>query len=392
MARLRGMTWNHPRGIASILGATEAFTRQHPEVSVEWAARSLREFEDVPVVELAQRYDVIAIDHPFVGQAAATRALLPLDEVLPAAVLRDQQENSVGPSAASYVLDGHQWALAMDAAAQVSAYRPDLVTTPPPRTWDEAFSLLSALPDGVVAELPANPTHLWSSFVSLCHHAATPEQAAVGTDGRPGWWPDAGIDADVAALAFDRLYRLLELVDPVSLTRDPITTLDAMAGGAPIGYVPLVFGYSNYARAGHAAKVIRFADAPSPTPEPAGTMIGGVGLAISAACTDVAAAAALTEWVTSAECQTGVYLGAGGQPAHRSAWTDPYANELTHGFFTDTLATLDASFLRGRSPGYPLFQRRAGELLHELVTRREPTTHVVAAIAQLWREQCGAAS
>lgn len=391
MPHLRGMTWSHPRGAASVRAAAEEFGRAHPGVTVEWAARSLQEFEDVPVAEMAERFDLIAVDHPFVGEAAASRALLPVDEVLSPEVLR-AQEQTVGPSAASYRWDGHQWALAMDAAAQVSAYRPDLIPGPKPRTWDEVFALLDALPAGVVAELPANPTHLFASFVSLCHHLAPSELTGPGPQGRPAWWAEGGIDLDVATSALGLLTTLLERVDPISLKRDPITSLDAMAAGAPIAYLPLVFGYSNYARPGYAQRLVRFADAPSPGPEPAGTMLGGVGLALSARCADVPAAAALAGWIVSARCQTGTFLRSGGQPAHRDAWTDPGANELTSGFFTDTRRTLDAAFLRGRAPGYPLFQRRAGELLHERVVRREPAAGTATALAELWRGLCGPAS
>ncbi|GAA5009328.1 ABC transporter substrate-binding protein [Actinopolymorpha pittospori] len=386
MPHLRGMTWSHPRGSASVHAATAAFTAVHPEVTVEWAARSLQEFEDVPVVELARRFDLIAIDHPFVGQAAATGALLPLDEVLPAETLAEQERNSVGPSYRSYAMAGHQWALPMDAAAQVSAYRPDLLQAPLPRTWDEAHALLASLPAGVVAESPANPTHLWSTFISLCHHVATEANlTADGVGGRPRWWPRTGIDPSIAVAALERVYQLLHRVDPVSLTRDPIQTLDAMAAGAPIGYVPLVFGYSNYARDGHGRHLLRFADAPYPGPTPVGTMTGGVGLAVSAQCADPGAAVDVAAWIVSEACQRGTYLHAGGQPGHRRAWTDPSANDLTHGFFADTLATLDASFLRARDAGYPRYQQRAGELLHERVRRQEPPAAIGKELLDLWQ-------
>ena len=65
------------------------------------------------------------------------RGLLPLDELLPPAAIRDQAENTVGPSYESYLADGHLWAMAIDAACQVSSYRADLLDDQPPRTWDE---------------------------------------------------------------------------------------------------------------------------------------------------------------------------------------------------------------------------------------------------------------
>ncbi|GAA3520128.1 extracellular solute-binding protein [Actinocatenispora rupis] len=379
MSTLRGMTWNHRRGLAPLVAATERYG-----AAIDWDARSLREFEDVPVAELAARYDLIAVDHPFMGQAAASGEFLALDEVLPADVLAEQAAGSVGPSFRSYAWQGHQWALPMDAAAQVSAYRPDLVDAPP-RSWAEAVELLRALPAGTVGKLPANPTHLWASFLTLCHHEAGAARTGAGPDGRPAWWPADGIEPDVAAAAVGALYRLLDLVDPGSLAQDPIQVLDEMASGAPVAYAPLVFGYSNYARDGYGDHLVRFADAPGPDGVPVGTMLGGVGLAISARCADPAAAVRFAAAVVAPDFQADGYAGAGGQPGHRRAWTDPAVNRLTHGFFADTLSTVDASFLRARDTGYPAYQADAGDLLHDLVRRRESPAAVVAALTDRWR-------
>lgn len=387
VTELVGMTWNHPRGVAPLLAATRRAAAAEPGLRIRWEARSLREFEDVPVAELAARYDLIAVDHPFVGQAAESGAVIPLDEVLPAEELAEQRAASVGPSFRSYTWQDRQWALPMDAAAQVSAYRPDLLTSPPPATWDEVVDVLTALPDRSAARLPASPTHLWASFLTLCHqHAGSldPALLAPRAGGRPGWWPDGGVLTDVAVPAIDQLYRLLELVDPVSLRQDPIATLDDMAAGAPVHYVPLIFGYSNYARVGHADHLIRFADAPGPTATPAGSMLGGVGLTISARCRDIPAAVRFATLVVSADFQCGDYLRSGGQPGHRAAWTDPAANDLTHDFFRGTLATLDHAFVRGRDAGYPDWQRRGGDLLHAMIIRRESAAGIAGALAGRW--------
>ncbi|MFI9595058.1 extracellular solute-binding protein [Nonomuraea sp. NPDC052265] len=369
------MTWNHTRGVDSIEAATAAFLKDRDDLTVEWEARSLQEFEDTSITELAARYDLVAIDHPHVGVAAATGALVDLHTLLPAGVIDEQRANSVGPSLRSYELDGALWALPMDAAAQVAAHRPDLLPIEPPRDLDAAISLMGE----VRAQVPANPTHLWSTLLSLCQHVAG--DVSSGASGRPAWWPDSGIDAGVAAGALALLRTLLAVADPVSLARDPIQTLDAMAGGEPIAYVPFVFGYSNYARTGYRPHLIRFTDSPVRH----GTMLGGVGLAVSARCADPAAAAELAGWVVSRQCQTGVFTTAGGQPGHRAAWTDDELNRLTHGFFADTLTTLDRAFVRGRTPGYPLFQQRAGETLHRLITSGAGDKEILSAIEDLWR-------
>jgi len=374
---LRGMTWKHRRGIAPLLAATERFG-----VPIEWDARPLAEFEDTPIADLAAKYDLIAVDHPFVGQAAASGALLALDDVLDPAVLAEQRDGSVGPSFASYTWQGRQWALPMDAAAQVCAYRPDLLPEPP-ATWPEALELLRS--GRVTGMLPANPTHLWSSFLSLCEQrAALTDVPAEGPQGRPGWWPDAGIDDGIGGAALAELRTVLGLVDPASLDANPIRVLDEMTGGDRIGYAPLIFGYVTYARAEHGARRVRFGDAPSATGTPVGTMLGGVGLAISARCQDPAAAARFAAAVVAPEFQAGAYVAAGGQAGHRSAWTDPAVNADAGDFYAATLSTLDRSFLRGRDAGYPPFQRAAGELLHAGIRRGDSDRDILAAIRERW--------
>lgn len=42
-------------------------------------------------------------------------------------------------------------------------------------------------------------------------------------------------------------------------------------------------------------------------------------------------------------------------------------NRKSHGFFENTLRTLDLAYLRPRYVGYPSFQERAGEILHSLL-------------------------
>src|SRR5918997_2135146 len=124
---LRGISWDHPRGHDCMVATANAYATLQPEVRIVWETRSLQDFADFPVQKLAETYDLLVIDHPFVGFAAADGCLLPLNEHIDAEVLADQAANSVGPSHRSYIYGGHQWALATDAAGHVSAYRPDLL-------------------------------------------------------------------------------------------------------------------------------------------------------------------------------------------------------------------------------------------------------------------------
>ena len=76
---LRGITWNHPRGLDPLLAANTVYPNVAPGVSVEWTTRSLSGFGEDPLIELAASYDLLVIDHPFVGDAAASTAFHPLD-------------------------------------------------------------------------------------------------------------------------------------------------------------------------------------------------------------------------------------------------------------------------------------------------------------------------
>jgi len=95
--RLRGMTWNHSRGYSPMVATAQRYGELHSGFEITWEKRSLQEFADRPLGQLADRYDLLVIDHPWVGFAARTGWLLPLDEHLPAPFLDEQATQSVGP-------------------------------------------------------------------------------------------------------------------------------------------------------------------------------------------------------------------------------------------------------------------------------------------------------
>src|SRR5262249_29411895 len=122
MITLRGITWDHPRGYQPLAASVKPYMEMFG-VAVEWEKRSLKDFGDAPIDKLAEQYDILIIDHPHVGLAAATNCLLPLDSCVAPETLQTLTDESAGPSHASYFYAGHQWALAIDAAMQSTAYR-----------------------------------------------------------------------------------------------------------------------------------------------------------------------------------------------------------------------------------------------------------------------------
>ena len=95
---LKGITWNHSRGYTSMAATAQRFSELNPGVEIQWEKRSLQQFADFSIQELAKRFDLLVIDHPWAGFAAKTHSILPLDSHLDEAFLQDQKENSVGAS------------------------------------------------------------------------------------------------------------------------------------------------------------------------------------------------------------------------------------------------------------------------------------------------------
>jgi len=355
------MAWDHPRARNPLEAVSARWSASFGE-KVHWDARPLKAFEDQPLEQLATSYDLVLIDHPFVGTASRSGLIVPVDRWVDAAYLDDQARHSVGPSFASYRWAGGQWALALDAACQVSAVRTDLPAAQSgallPRTWKEVAVLARALRDAPArVALPLNPNHAYCAFLSV-------GVAAIGSE----FWPiGARVHREAATDALQYLKNLAADVHPLSRSADPIAVSDRMTGTDEILYVPLMFGYSNYARPGFRARMISFGNAPQGGSGHIGSVLGGVGIALSAQSRMPDAAADLARTLVSPEVQTGLYVESGGQPGHAAAWDSAAANKLVSNFFTATRLTIEHAYVRPRVPGHRRFQELAGELIHNFV-------------------------
>jgi multiple sugar transport system substrate-binding protein len=370
-ATLRGMTWKHDRGLAPLLATARRFSEQHPEITIEWETRSLQEFGEASVQDLADDYDLVVIDHPFMGQVARQKCFLALDESCTAAQLEELKRDSVGQSYESYAFAGHQWALPIDAAAQVAGFRADLLKGngfKAPETWDEALSLGKFRRGFVTAAL--SPLDSLMCFFTLCANLGDPAFSR----------GDKVVAHSTGQQALERLRRLAECAADGALSATPIAIWERMSSSDEIAYCPLAFGYSNYARKGYRAKLLSFGPIPSSGGGPTGATLGGAGLAISQKCRhrDIALDYALR--LAGQECQRTLYVESGGQPASRTAWLDDHANELANGYFTATLPVLERAWLRPRFAGFEDFQVAAlttiSQFLHGSLTSRSTLTQL----------------
>jgi multiple sugar transport system substrate-binding protein len=342
MTVLRGITWEHPRGYDCQVAAAEEYARA-TGVEVRWEFRSLQAFADEPLEQLTARYDLLVIDHPHVPLAAADGLLAQLDGAGYDDQLAALAADSVGPSHATYAHRGHQYGLATDAASQVAVHRPDLL---PSRadSWDEVLELAG---EGRVL-WPAKPVDSWSSLCTLAANHGTPVNA------RPGEF----LSSAEAAPVLDLMHRLAERVPDWCLDANPIEVAEALSSDGDEGwaYAPLLYGYTNYSRAGFRPHRLRYVDIPTGPRGVSGSQLGGAGVAVSARATDVEAARAYALWVASPEVQAGIYYDAGGQPGYGTSWDDERLNVDAWEFFRGTRRTLEGAWVRPRTAGFIEFQ------------------------------------
>ncbi|MHB1020831.1 MAG: ABC transporter substrate-binding protein [Acidobacteriaceae bacterium] len=351
---LKGITWNHTRGLLPMQATAQRFSELHPEVDIQWEKRSLQAFADAPLSQLAARFDLMVIDHPSIGEAAEDGLVLSLDQMLPEAFLRDQEQNSVGQSHASYRFHGRSWALAIDAATPVSGWRPELMErhgVAPPASWRELLELARR---GLVT-MPAIPIDSLMHFFMLCN--------ALGQE--PFADPESVVGEEAGVKALCMLRELVLLCAPGSLDRNPIRTWQLLTESDSVAYCPFAYGYSNYSRQGYAQHILQTGGLVAlEDGTPLRSTLGGAGLAISAHCAQPDVAAQYAEFAASSACQRTLYFQSGGQPGHRAAWLDAEVNRASNNFFASTLPTLDAAWVRPRFSGFIPFQDAASNIVH----------------------------
>ena len=348
---LRGMTWDHSRGYDPMVATSECFAEIRPGVSITWERRSLQAFADRPIKDMASDYDLMVIDHPHVGQVARSGELLPLDSLGHDSELGELASRSVGASHRSYEFDGRQWALAIDAATPVAAFRSDIIENAPSE-WSEVVELARK---GLVA-FALIPLNSLMTFMGLAKN--------IGIEIAER--DDRFIDAAGGARILELMKEIVALLDPACLKLDPIGIYDWMGKDADgPAYSPFGYGYSNYSRDGYCDFPLTFADAPGVDGAgPRGTVIGGTGIAISEYCKNPDAAADYAFWIAGSECQKGLYFRSGGQPGHADAWESDACNAETRNFFRNTRETLETAWLRPRHDGYMEFQDKGGDIVH----------------------------
>ena len=350
MSDFVGLTWDHPRGREALQAAD--FT------GLRWDVQPLEGFESSPIEELAERYDLIVLDHPHLGDALEANCLRPLDELFSAEEIATWSTDAVGPSFSSYTVGGHTWALPLDAATQVSARRPDLLTDAP-ANWDDALAL-----DVPVAPSLAGP-HAFLTFCSIAVSLGGELGGELGED---------FFDRSIAQEALAVLAEFARRAPSAASGLNPIGLLELMSTSDELAYVPLVYGYVNYSP--------RVAFGAPPVGERLGSTIGGTGIAITRRSEPTPELLDHLRWLLSSTAQRGFIPQHAGQPSVRSAWTDPAVDDAAGGFYSATLGTIEESWVRPRFAGYIPFQSKASAIIRDGLDDR----HTIDLLATTYQE------
>ncbi|WP_437919023.1 ABC transporter substrate-binding protein [Sphingobacterium sp. LRF_L2] len=374
--QLKGITWGHSRGFIPMVATAQRYEELHPEVEIIWKKRTLQEFADKSIEQLAEEYDLLVIDHPWTGHAAAKKMVVPFDDYLEKAYLDDQRVHSVGHSYPSYNFEGKQWALPIDAATPVAASRPDLILElglSLPKTFDEVL-LLAA--QGRVA-FSLLPIDVLMSFYMFC--CSLGEAPCTGTD--------VVVSEKTGVRALQLFKSLADLTDVKFYSKNPFMVFEDMVNNDQIVYCPFAYGYSNYARKGYARKQLHFHDLVSLADNgPMISTLGGAGLAVSARSKHIDVAVDYARFVGDPAVQSSLYVENGGQPGHLKAWESDVVNERTADFFRNTLPTLQRAFLRPRYFGHMHFQDHAGDVVVQYLKEGGDEQNVLAELNRMYKE------
>jgi multiple sugar transport system substrate-binding protein len=359
-----------------MVATAQRFSELNPHVQITWEKRSLQQFADFSIQELAERFDLLVIDHPWAGFAAKTKSIIPLDQYLSQEYLKDQEANSVGASYESYHYDGHQWALPIDAATPVAASRPDLLAAKGlqlPRSFED---LLVLADQGLIA-FAGIPIDVLMNFYTLC--------CSLGED--PCQADDRVVSKETGLKALKMYRELAGKMDEANFNRNPIQVYEAMTQTDEIAYCPFAYGYSNYSRDGYSRKPLQFHDMISLDGKTSlRSTLGGTGLSVSSKCEEMDIAVEYARFVGSPACQQSLFFESGGQPGHLAAWKNDEVNRRSQNYFINTLPALERAFLRPRYHGSMFFQDHAGEIVRAYLMNGGIEEEVLFAMNQLYLE------
>tara|TARA_Y100000590_G_scaffold170524_1_gene195149 strand:- start:338 stop:1468 length:1131 start_codon:yes stop_codon:yes gene_type:complete len=373
MIQLKGMTWDHSRGYDPMIATSEFFSKKHNnKIQINWEKRSLQAFADRPIDQMVDEYDLMVIDYPHVGEVSAKGLLQKFDIDKYQNELNLLKEQSVGLSHQSYNIDGHQWALAIDAATQVSCFRKDLISSLP-QSWNDLLNLSKQ--NKVL--WPLKPVHAISSFYSIYNNITEefkPEDKNF-------------INKEFGIKSLEMMKNISTYLISDCFVMDPINTAEILSSNDDFYYSPYTYGFSNYSRENYRTNILTYANVLNLSNKgPNGTHLGGTGIAISNKSNHKDVALEYSYWIAGADCQQTLFYNSGGQPGNSLAWENQQINNECNSFFNNTRLTLNQAWIRPRHNGYMKFQDESGNIINEYLQSNTNESIIIDKLKKMYAE------
>ena len=373
MIQLKGMTWDHSRGYDPMIATSEFFSKKHNnKIQINWEKRSLQAFADRPIDQMVDEYDLMVIDYPHVGEVSAKGLLQKFDIDEYQEELNLLKKQSVGLSHQSYNIDGHQWALAIDAATQVSCFRKDLISSLP-KSWNDLLNLSKQ--NKVL--WPLKPVHAISSFYSIYNNITeefNPEDKNF-------------INKEFGIKSLEMMKNISAYLISDCFVMDPINTAEILSSDDDFYYSPYTYGFSNYSRENYRANILTYGNVLNLSNKgPHGTHLGGTGIAISNKSNHKDLALEYSYWIAGADCQQSLFYNSGGQPGNSIAWENQQINNECNSFFNNTRLTLNQAWIRPRHNGYMKFQDESGNIINEYLQSNTNESIIIDKLKKMYAE------
>ena len=382
MIELKGLTWDHPRGLDGLVAATREIERTMPDVRVTWDTHSLADFSANPIGETVGDYDFVIFDHPFIGDIARDGVMLDLSQHLDARFLAELELDAVGFGVEIYRNEAGLWALPVDAACQVAAFRPDLCA----RAGLTALELRALPLPEIIARLNEAGLKLAisfggvgsiMSFFTICYKL-----------GAPPFAEGMMVPPQIGREAVATMYAILEASPREVLDWISITVFEEMAKRDDLAFCPYIFGFSAYSMDAYGAVDGRHPLVFNASPGPQegripGGIIGGAGVGISAKTNHPKEAAVFLQALNGRQAHITNAANLG-QPGRRSTWQDPEINRLSRDFYRNTLDDIDHGYIRPRDPGFVRKQDAAGDRLEHHLRKGSDADTILADLEAIF--------
>ena len=91
-AHLTGIAWDHSRALPPLVATAQRYEETHSGIRIHWQKRTLDEFGHAPIDVLAQKFDLIVIDHPWSGFCFEKNLVHDLKPLVPTAAMAELEK------------------------------------------------------------------------------------------------------------------------------------------------------------------------------------------------------------------------------------------------------------------------------------------------------------